>query len=50
MNPLFKNPGARDFSLQNGSLAIDSGITAGVAKDINGKTRDASPDLGAYEF
>ncbi len=50
VNPLFKNPGARDFSLQNGSLAIDSGITAGVAKDINGKTRDASPDLGAYEF
>ena len=32
------------------SKAINAGIAAGVATDIDGEPRDAAPDLGADEF
>jgi len=51
VTPQFTNPSARDFTLQNGSPAINAGLNGiGVGSDILGNPRDANPDLGAYEF
>lgn len=36
--------------LTAGSAAIDRGVAAGVADDIDGQPRDAQPDLGADEY
>jgi hypothetical protein len=42
---------AQDFHLLAGSPAIDAGSsTGGSAVDIEDRTRDSSPDIGAYEF
>jgi hypothetical protein len=42
---------AYDFRLQDGSPAIDAGTPDGApAEDIEGTLRDASPDMGAYEW
>jgi hypothetical protein len=52
-NPLFTNPGAADFSLRNGSPAIDKGTTVtSVRTDIAGVSRPKGSafDIGAYEF
>ncbi len=38
-----------DYHLQDGSPAINAGVDAGVATDIDGELRDSSPDLGADE-
>jgi hypothetical protein len=39
------------LALQSDSPAINAGTTSGApATDITGKTRDAQPDMGAYEF
>ncbi len=42
--------GGGDYHLTAGSAAIDAGVDAGVTTDLDGKSRDASPDIGAYEF
>ncbi|MEN8228063.1 MAG: T9SS type A sorting domain-containing protein [Bacteroidota bacterium] len=40
-----------DWSLQAGSPLIDMGAAAGAPEmDINNEYRDATPDIGAYEF
>jgi parallel beta-helix repeat protein len=54
-NPLFTNENAGDFSLQSGSslrnIGVDrSNLTARAGFDFIGATRDATPDIGAYEF
>lgn len=38
-----------DFHLKSKSLAIDAGLPAGVATDLDGKPRDTTPDIGCYE-
>lgn len=52
-DPSFMNPGAADFHLMEGSLAIDSGLPLSIVlTDKDGVTRPqgAGYDLGAYEF
>jgi len=49
-NPGFVNPGAGDYQIDSGSAAVDAGVSAGVATDIQGMPRDAAPDIGAYEW
>ena len=49
-DPGFVNPSGNDYHLAEGSAAIDAGVDAGVATDIDGQSRDASPDIGADEF
>ncbi len=39
-----------DYHLTAGSAAIDAGVPAGVPRDLDGRFRDPSPDLGAYEY
>ncbi len=39
-----------DLRLQEGSPAIDAGSVTAFNLDISGEARDASPDIGAYEF
>eukprot|EP00437_Effrenium_voratum_P023042 CAMPEP_0181413554 /NCGR_PEP_ID=MMETSP1110-20121109/9034_1 /TAXON_ID=174948 /ORGANISM="Symbiodinium sp., Strain CCMP421" /LENGTH=558 /DNA_ID=CAMNT_0023536375 /DNA_START=95 /DNA_END=1771 /DNA_ORIENTATION=- len=39
-----------DFHLLPTSPAINAGITSSVTTDFDGKTRDAEPDIGAFEF
>jgi hypothetical protein len=52
-DPSFANPGAHDFSLSLGSVAMDAGGTlAAVPTDKDGRTRPQGNfvDLGAYEY
>lgn len=54
LNPLFDsiNTGNRfyDFRLQTKpSPAINAGANAGVLSDLDGKPRDAQPDMGSFE-
>jgi hypothetical protein len=47
--PLFVGEG--DYHLQVGSPCIDKGTLAGApTRDIEGTPRDATPDMGAYEW
>jgi parallel beta-helix repeat protein len=46
-DPLFDADG---YHLMDGSAAIDKGVDAGVTTDIDGDSRDSTPDLGADEF
>ncbi|NDC79481.1 MAG: hypothetical protein EBZ67_16670, partial [Chitinophagia bacterium] len=42
----------RHFDLRiqrRGSPAVDKGLPAGIATDIEGKPRDARPDIGCHE-
>jgi len=43
-DPLFNNAGAADFTLQNGSPAIDQGV------DLGYPFCGAAPDIGAHEY
>jgi len=48
-DPLFI--GAGNYHLRVGSPCIDKGTSAGApATDIEGNSRDAAPDMGAYEW
>ncbi len=48
-DPLFVGSG--DYHLSAGSPCIDAGTPTGApATDLDGSTRDAAPDMGAYEF
>lgn len=39
-----------DDHLLSGSPAINAGMKAGIASDIDGQARDANPDIGADEY
>jgi len=50
-NPLFKDVDEYDYSLESAnSPAANAGNPSSVTRDILGNSRDAQPDLGAYEF
>ena len=49
-DPLFRDVTRGDFRLQETSPCLDAGTTEGApAVDIRGMSRDATPDIGAYE-
>ena len=54
INPMFINPGNKDFRLQNGSEGIDNGnnLNSPYNQDIMGITRPQGQnyDMGAYEY
>lgn len=53
VNPGFNNPSLplADLSPQNiSSSIVSSGHNMSATKDFRGKTRDAQPDVGAFEF
>jgi uncharacterized repeat protein (TIGR01451 family) len=48
---LFADGAGGDLHLAEGaSSAIDRGVNAGVATDIDGQARDSTPDIGADEY
>ncbi len=51
-DPAFVDPDAGDYHIRPESAAIDAGVDAGVAEDIDGNSRplDAGYDIGADEF
>jgi predicted outer membrane repeat protein len=50
-DPQFVDAANGDYHLAAGSPAIDTGTPAGApTHDIEGTTRDATPDMGAYEW
>ena len=50
-DPLFVDAANGNYRLGVGSLCIDKGTSAGApAADIEGTSRDAAPDMGAYEW
>ena len=48
--PLFKDKANGDYSLQQGSPAINAGTDVALLADILGNPIDALPDIGAYEY
>jgi hypothetical protein len=46
----FVNTGSRNFHLNSGVSAINSGVNVGFTKDYDGKTISGNPDAGAFEF
>jgi uncharacterized repeat protein (TIGR01451 family) len=48
-DPAFIDPVNGDYHIGPASAAIDKGVAAGVATDIDGDLRDTPPDLGADE-
>jgi hypothetical protein len=48
----FTSPGAPnyDYSLLGNSAARDASLNSTIPVDINRETRDATPDMGAYEY
>jgi hypothetical protein len=49
-DPLFVDPNAWNFHIDTLSPAIGKGIPMGVSVDLDGVTRTATPDLGAYQW
>lgn len=50
-DPLFTNYAQQDFTLCAGSPAINAGKTGlNITTDLTGNSRDATPDIGAYEY
>lgn len=50
-SPSFIDAGAKNFKLNSNSPAINFGLVLPFyTNDINGVLRDATPDLGAYEY
>jgi len=50
-DPLFRDPDNGDYHLAAGSPCIDAGTPAGApTHDLEGTPRDATPDMGAYEW
>jgi hypothetical protein len=48
-DPLFTNAGARNYTLQAGSPALNAGLWLGAATDLAGVIVLNPPNLGAYE-
>ena len=50
--PDFADPARDDYHLRVGSLAIDVGVDASIASDLDGNSRpvNAGFDIGAYEY
>ena len=49
MDPVFLNPSSGDYT-PNIQAFDNKGIPVGITTDINGLTRHAKPDIGAFEF
>ena len=50
-NPFFINPTGGDYHLDPASPCINTGTATGApATDLDGVARDATPDMGAYEY
>ncbi len=49
-DPVFNNAGELDFHLFGLSAAINKGISDSIPLDLDGKTRDSQPDIGAFEY
>jgi hypothetical protein len=50
-DPTFVSAASQDFHLKTGSPAIDAGATTGApVYDLDGVLRDATPDIGVFEF
>jgi len=49
-DPKFADPTRGEYTLLEGSPAINAGTPTHVLIDFEGKPRDAKPDLGAWEF
>ena len=49
-NPQFENTSEQDFHLQPTSPAVNAGVLVDVFNDLDGRVRDAQPDLGCYEY
>jgi hypothetical protein len=50
-DPLFNSPPAHNYRLKSNSPCIDAGTKTGSPSfDLDGILRDASPDMGAYEY
>jgi hypothetical protein len=50
-NPAFVDAASSDFHLTSGSPCINTGTSTGApATDLDGVARDATPDMGAYEY
>ena len=48
--PDFADPDNGNYHIGRNSAALNAGVDAGVATDIDGDARDARPDLGADEY
>lgn len=48
--PQFVAPLEANYHLDSLSPAIDTGVPLGIEQDLDGKPRDAQPDLGTYEY
>ena len=48
--PDFENPLSFNYRLDSTSFPVDKGRDAGLLMDLDGKTRDSFPDIGAYEY
>lgn len=49
-DPMFVDPGNKDFHLQTGSPCINAGTDLGYTSDIDGTVLSGNPDIGAYEY
>jgi hypothetical protein len=48
-DPDFADPSVSDYHIGDNSAALNAGVDAGVATDIDGQIRDSQPDIGADE-
>ncbi len=48
--PAFVDPLGHNYRLDSLSPAVDAGVPLEIERDLEGKPRDAQPDLGAYEY
>ncbi|MDH5602602.1 MAG: right-handed parallel beta-helix repeat-containing protein, partial [Cyclobacteriaceae bacterium] len=48
-DPLFINTALYNYHTDTNSPARDAGLNQGILIDLEGNTRDATPDIGAYE-
>lgn len=49
-DPLFVDSEAGDYHITRDLPAVDAGVQAGVAVDLDGETRIGNPDIGADEY
>jgi len=49
-DPVFVEPEAYNYRLQESSPAINKGVNLMIDTDLDGNTRGKQPDIGAYEW